>query len=170
MMNSDKHLAYQQSEFKSHTYPLLFLLFICFWTFFYNIGAIEVDSMEARNLVTAREIIANDNWLVPTMNGEIRIAKPPLPTWFAALVSLSAGGTDKMSLLRIPNALFAVLLIFFTYGLSWALSRDRTLAFMSAAILATNIVMMKVGHRATWDIFCHTFMLGALWAFIAGNA
>jgi len=128
----------------------------------------EVHYMEARNLVTAREILANDNWLVPTMNGEIRIAKPPLPTWFAALVSLSAGGTDNLSLLRIPNALSAVLLIFFTYGFCWTLSQDRTLAFMSAAILATNIVMMKVGHRATWDIFCHTFMLGALWAFMAG--
>ena len=131
-------------------------------------GVIEVDSMEARNLVTAREIVARNNWLVPTMNGELRIAKPPLPTWFAALVSLSTGGTDKMSLLRIPNALSAVLLIFFTYGFCWTLSRDRTLAFMSAAILATNIVMMKAGHRATWDIFCHTFMLGALWAFVAG--
>ena len=168
MMNSHKHLACHQGEFKSHTYPLLFLLFICFWSFFYNIAAIEVDSMEARNLVTAREILANDNWLVPTMNGEIRIAKPPLPTWIAALVSLSAGGTDKLWLLRIPNALSAVLLILFTYGFSWTLSRDRTLAFMAAAILATNIVMMKVGHRATWDIFCHTFMLGALWAFMAG--
>ena len=168
MMNSNKHLNYHQSEFNSHIYPVLFLLFICFWSFFYNMGAIEVDSMEARNLVTAREILANENWLVPTMNGEIRIAKPPLPTWFAALVSLSAGGTDKMSLLRIPNALSTVLLILFTYGLCWTLSRDRMLAFMSAAILATNIVMIKAGHRATWDIFCHTFMLGGLWAFVAG--
>jgi 4-amino-4-deoxy-L-arabinose transferase-like glycosyltransferase len=48
------------------------------------------------------------------------------------------------------------------------MSRDKTLAFMAAAILATNILMMKMGHRATWDIFCHTFMLGGLWAFMDG--
>lgn len=69
--------------------------------------------MEAGNLVTAREILQNDNWLIPTMNGEIRLAKPPLPTWFAALTSLSVGGTDKLSLLRVPGAVSAMLLVFF---------------------------------------------------------
>ena len=168
MLNYSNEQLTEWYEFKSHTWPLIFLLFICFWSFFYNSGVIEVDYMEARNLVTAREILENNNWLVPTMNGEIRIAKPPLPTWFAALASLSVGGTDNLSLLRIPNALASLLLIFFAYGLCWTLSRDRNLAFMSAAILATNFLMMRVGHRASWDIFCHTFMLGALWAFAAG--
>jgi 4-amino-4-deoxy-L-arabinose transferase-like glycosyltransferase len=155
-------------EFESHRLPLVILLFICFWSFFYNTGAIEMDLMEARNLVTAREIIDNDNWLIPTMNGEVRLAKPPLPTWFAALVSLSAGGTDDLSLLRIPNAIAATLLILFTYGLCWTMSRDRRLALMAAVILATNILMIRMGQRATWDIFCHSFMLGALWAFVDG--
>ena len=154
--------------FRSHRLPVVILIFISFWSFFYNNGAIDMDSMEARNLVTAREIIEHNNWLIPTMNGEIRLAKPPLPTWFAALVSKAAGGTDRLDLLRLPNALTATLLIFFCYGLSCTLSRDRRLAFMCAAILATNFLLMKMGQRATWDIFCHSFMLGAIWAFVDG--
>lgn len=157
-----------QQDFKSHRLPVAILLFISFWSLFYNVGVIEIDSMEARNLVAAREILQNDNWLIPTMNGEIRLAKPPLPTWLAAIVSKLAGGTDSLTLLRIPNAVSALLLILITYGFTWTLSRDRTLAFMAAAMLATNILLMRVGQRATWDIYCHSFMLGALWALVDG--
>jgi 4-amino-4-deoxy-L-arabinose transferase-like glycosyltransferase len=160
--------VYPHYEMPSHTLSVVLLLFICFWSFFYNIGVMEVDLMEARNLVTAREILDNDNWLIPTMNGEIRLAKPPLPTWFAALASLSDGRSDNLAWLRIPNAISSTLLILFCYGLCWTMSRDRTQAFMAAAILATNFLVMGVGHRATWDIFCHSFMLGALWAFMDG--
>jgi len=154
--------------FTTHRMPLAILLFISFWSFFYAIGNIEVDLMEARNLVAAREILQNDSWLIPTMNGEIRITKPPLPTWLAALVSRSVGGTDNLSLLRLPNASAALLLVLFTYGLAWTMTRDRALAFMAAAVLVTNFLVMKLGHRANWDMFCHMFMLGALWAFMWG--
>ncbi|MCB2181364.1 MAG: phospholipid carrier-dependent glycosyltransferase [Desulfobulbaceae bacterium] len=122
--------------------------------------------MEARNLVAAREIVDNNDWLIPTMNGEIRLAKPPLPTWFAALVTRAAGGTDDLSLLRIPNAISATLLVLFLYGFCWTLSKDRLMAFMAAAMLGSNILLFEVGHKASWDIFCHTFMLAALWAFL----
>ncbi|HUV22194.1 MAG TPA: glycosyltransferase family 39 protein [Gammaproteobacteria bacterium] len=168
MTSTTRPVFNQFCEFKSHRLPILILLFLCFWSFFYNTGAIEMDLMEARNLVTAREIISNDNWLVPTMNGDVRLAKPPLPTWFAALVSLTAGGTDDLTLLRIPNAIAATLLILFTYGLCWTMSHDRRWALIAAVLLATNVLMIRMGQRATWDIFCHSFMLGALWAFVDG--
>ena len=112
-----------------------------------------MDLMEARNLVTAREIIDNDNWLIPTMNGEVRLANPPLPTWFVALVSLSAGGgTDDLSLLRLPNAIAATLLILFTYGLCWTMSRDRRLALMAAVILATNGSLLCTPAWSRWSV------------------
>jgi len=167
-MPGSENRVYRQYEIHSHMLSIGLLLFICLWTFFYKIGVMEVNLMETRNLVTAREILANDNWLVPTMNGETRLAKPPLPTWFAAMAYLSGGGPENLAPLRIPNAISSTLLILFCYGLSWTMSRDRTLAFLAAAILATNFLVMGVGHRATWNIFCHSFMLGALWAFMDG--
>jgi 4-amino-4-deoxy-L-arabinose transferase-like glycosyltransferase len=168
MVDDNSHSALKILEFQTHRLPLAILLFIAFWSVFYANGNVEIDLMEARNLVAAREILQNDNWLIPTMNGEIRITKPPLPTWFAALTSQSSGGTDELSLLRLPSAIAALLLVFFTYGLAWTMTRDRALAFMAAAILASNFMVMKMGHRATWDIFCHMFMLGALWAYMLG--
>ena len=29
--------------------------------------------MESRNLITAREMVSEGNWLIPTMNGELRL-------------------------------------------------------------------------------------------------
>ena len=66
--------------------PLLLLVFCC--SFFINNGAIFADIMESRNIVTAREMVYDHNWLVPTMNGELRLEKPPLPTWIAAVVEV----------------------------------------------------------------------------------
>jgi 4-amino-4-deoxy-L-arabinose transferase-like glycosyltransferase len=168
MIGGNTQTAPSLLAFTTHRMPLAILLFISFWSFFYSIGIVEIDLMEARNLVAAREILQNDSWLIPTMNGEIRITKPPLPTWLAALVSRAVGGTDNLSLLRLPNAAAALLLVLFTYGLAWTMTRDRALAFMAAAVLATNFLVMKTGHRANWDMFCHMFMLGALWAFMWG--
>ena len=47
--------------------------------------------MEARNFVTAREMLIDNNWLMPTFNGEPRYQKPPLPTWIAAISTFIFG-------------------------------------------------------------------------------
>lgn len=75
---------------KKQHYLLLALLMLI--TFFANRAALPTDIMEARNLVTAREIVADGNWLVPTMNGEPRLEKPPLPTWVAAAIEKMCPG------------------------------------------------------------------------------
>ena len=64
--------------------------------------------MEARNFVTAREMITDGNWLLTTMNGEARYEKPPLPTWLSA-ISASLFGISAFAM-RLP-ALFMVFLL-----------------------------------------------------------
>lgn len=59
-------------------------------------AALPTDIMESRNIITAREMVSDGNWLVPTMNGELRLEKPPLPTWVA-------GGIEKV----FPDSLSA---------------------------------------------------------------
>lgn len=41
---------------------LLLLVLLAVTTFFVNNSALPTDIMEARNLVTAREIVADGNW------------------------------------------------------------------------------------------------------------
>ena len=92
------------------------LLLFCSVLFLANNELIEADIMECRNLVTAREMVENQHWLLPTMNGEPRIEKPPLPTWLAALAYfLSPSG---LALPRAISALAALLLLYYAYRLA----------------------------------------------------
>ena len=73
---------------QNHRWHLPFLLLVFCCSFFINNGAIFADIMESRNIITAREMVYDHNWLVPTMNGELRLEKPPLPTWIAAITEM----------------------------------------------------------------------------------
>jgi 4-amino-4-deoxy-L-arabinose transferase-like glycosyltransferase len=138
------------------------LALICYLTLFTHNELLSPSLMEARNFISAREIVESGNWLIPTLNGEPRIAKPPLPTWLTAL-SARMGGLDNLNALRLPAALAATLMVLFCYGLGRTLTTPRT-AFLAAAVLATCQLFIRMGRRGSWDIFCHSFMLGGIWA------
>ena len=118
--------------------------------------------MEARNLTTAREMLQKNNWLEPTMNGDLRLEKPPLPTWMTA-VTMRLAGEDNLSLLRLPAALAAMLLVFFLFKLTTELTDDRLLPFLAAGTSATSFYIFFLARDISWDIFCHSFMIGAIW-------
>ena len=138
----------------------LFILIVCWFAFFVNNGSVYEDIMESRNLVTAHEMIEYDNWLVPTMNGELRLEKPPLPTWVAAGIEYLQ--PDNISLQRAAAGIMATLMAFFLYFFASALSGNRLLGLLSALVLATSFNVIMAGRVATWDIYCHSFMLGAI--------
>jgi 4-amino-4-deoxy-L-arabinose transferase-like glycosyltransferase len=140
----------------------LTLLVITLITFLVNNGAIEANIMEARNLTTAREMLEKNNWLEPTMNGELRLEKPPLPTWITA-GTMYLFGDDNLSLLRLPAALAALLLIFFIFKLTSELTDDELIPFLAAGTAATSFYIFFLARDISWDIFCHSFMTGAIW-------
>ena len=91
------------------TEPVLIFL-LCLVTFFMHNGVLQPDIMESRNIITAREMVADGSWLEPTMNAEPRLEKPPLPTWLVAVTLLT--GTDSLPLQRGMAAAAATLLVF----------------------------------------------------------
>ena len=111
-------------------------------------------------------MIEYDNWLVPTMNGELRLEKPPLPTWVAAGIEYLQ--PDNISLQRAAAGIMATLMAFFLYFFASALSGNRLLGLLSALVLATSFNVIMAGRVATWDIYCHSFMLGAIFFFYKG--
>lgn len=145
------------------------LLLLTGFTFVVNSGALEANIMEARNLTTAREMLEKRNWFSPTMNGELRLEKPPLPTW-AAAAAMMAFGQERLALLRLPAALAAVLLIFFLLKLTQELTDDETTPFLAAGTAATSFYVFVMARDISWDIFCHAFMLGAIWQIHRGLA
>lgn len=139
--------------------PLLLLVFCC--SFFINNGAIFADIMESRNIITAREMVYDHNWLVPTMNGELRLEKPPLPTWIAAITEMIS--PDNLPLQRAMAGFAAVMLVLFFYKFATKLTGNRTYALVSSLVLCTSYNIILMGRTATWDIYCHAFMMGAIY-------
>ena len=100
------------------------LLLTCIAIFFVNLDAIYVNIMEARNFITAREMLHDGNWILTTLNGEARYQKPPLPTWLTAL-SGAIFGLKNLVALRLPAALISLLLVFSLYKLSFKLNQNK---------------------------------------------
>ncbi len=147
-------------DYKKLLLPALLLLMLC--TFAVHNGVLPANIMEARNLTTAREMVTEHNWMHPTLNGVLRLEKPPLPTWITATAMLLFG-QDNLSLLRIPSALAAMLLIFFLFRLTRELTTDTMLPWLAAGTATTSFYLFFLARDISWDIFCHSFMLGAIW-------
>ncbi|MGI6222385.1 MAG: ArnT family glycosyltransferase [Prevotella sp.] len=143
-----------------------FILAICLITFFVNLGALPTDIMESRNIITAREIVSDGCWLVPTMNGELRLAKPPLPTWVGGVVELIC--PRSLAAQRIPAAFMASLWTLFTLLIAKRLTRRNDFAIVTTVVFLTLYNVILMGRSATWDIYCHSFMMGAIYFLIKG--
>lgn len=119
------------------------------------------DLMEVRNLVTAREMVYDHHVMVPTMNGEIRLEKPPLPTWIAAMVEYIS--PDNINMQRGVAALMAMLWTMWLYMFVYRITQRRKTAIYTILLFATCYPVILHARTATWDVFCHAFMMGAIY-------
>lgn len=126
------------------------------------ISTIEVSIMEARNFITAREMITDGNWLLTTMNGEPRYEKPPLPTWLTAFSAL-AFGSKKLLALRAPALLLVMVIGVFVYLISNKILKNRQHSLTNALIAITSFYTFGIIIEAPWDIFAHGFMIVAIY-------
>ncbi|WP_291598967.1 glycosyltransferase family 39 protein [Bacteroides sp.] len=139
----------------------LIIAVVCLFAFFINNQIIPADLMESRNLATAQEMVRTGNYLIPTMNGELRLEKPPLPTWIAAGVEHIAPG--NLIVQRYASGVMASLMVVFLYLIVLKLTRHRKTALFSGLVLATCFNIVLMGRTASWDIYCHSFMLVAIY-------
>src|SRR6187551_2244696 len=62
---------------------------------------------EVRIAETAREMLASGDYVVPHLNGELRLQKPPLPYWTTAASYTLLGVNERAA--RIPSIIFSAL-------------------------------------------------------------
>lgn len=133
--------------------------FVCLAAFFVNNRVITPDIMESRNIITAREMVYEGHWLVPTMNGGVRLEKPPLPTWLTAVAEILS--PDNLALQRGMAGLAALLLVFYF----WKFARHvlHLEPLIPTLLLCTCYNVILMGRTASWDIYCHAFMMGGIY-------
>jgi 4-amino-4-deoxy-L-arabinose transferase-like glycosyltransferase len=148
---------------KYDVFLILIILFVCI--FLYS-DRVPVDYMEPRNYIAAKEILENGSWLLPTMEGKLRIAKPPLPTWFTSVAMMCAGTDTNLIVNRIPAGISAALLALFTFLIAKRVSGSWWFATTSLLVLVTSYLFMLAARRNEWDIYAHMAMAAAIWALI----
>ena len=132
---------------------------------FAHLGLLYVDIMEARNFVTAREMVDDGNWIFTTMNEVPRYEKPPLPTWLSAWMG-NLFGLNNVWALRFPASLSCFLLMIYLYKIVHFITKNQKLAAISCFILITNFLVIYVGRRANWDIYSYSFMVIGIYYFL----
>ncbi|MGE8153484.1 ArnT family glycosyltransferase [Pseudomonas vancouverensis] len=136
--------------------------------FFWGLGSIPFLSVnEARRAVAVREMHEAGSWLLPYMNGDLYLSKPPFFYW-AGLVSTAVIGSLSEWSVRLPSALAASLccLLLYGYGVRQA---GRQVALFAVVFLAANGGFSLFARRSEIEMLLTLLCFGALlaaWQFI----
>jgi len=132
----------------------------------WNLGGPPVtDLMEVRNLVTAREMVDTGRWLIPTMNGALRVEKPPLPTWVAAAAGI-AGDFRNLWAMRAPTVLMGILGALAVAVYTRRLGASPVAALAAGLVLVSMFLYARHARQATWDVPTHAFAMAGIAAFV----
>src|SRR5258706_141792 len=124
--------------------------------------------MENLNIATALELRRDhpDNWLIPMLEGEPRIKKPPLTAWITAAAIRSQTVADLSSLepavrraaadrlaweVRWPSLLAACLMLIAVYELGRVIA-DPATGLVAALIAGTTVIFLKFSRSAMIDV------------------
>ncbi len=116
----------------------------------------------------AREMIADGQWAVPHVNGEVTTDKPPLFFWLIALFSLPFGKVLSLTA-RLPSVLASVGTVWLTMRLGRRLAGD-TAGALSGIVLMTTYLFWDKARTAQIDALLCFLVLVALSAFEAFRA
>lgn len=127
-----------------------------------NLNVLEVSIMEARNFISAREMLTEGNWILTTLNGVARYQKPPLPTWITAFFGYVFGQANVWAL-RLPGVFMIALLGMGVYMLSRKLTLSISHSLYNGLIAITSAYIVLIIFEAPWDIYAITFMLWSIY-------
>jgi 4-amino-4-deoxy-L-arabinose transferase-like glycosyltransferase len=115
-------------------------------------------------LRTPMEMIEDDHWLVPFLDGAPRIRKPPLLYW-AGRASYEIFGISLASA-RLVSVLFAALLIVSTAGIARRLSGKSETGLIAGGILLGCLGMASEARRLMLDVPVSALSAAAFWSLL----
>jgi 4-amino-4-deoxy-L-arabinose transferase-like glycosyltransferase len=124
-------------------------------------------TQEARVMETAREMLdaPAQQWLIPHLNGHLRLRKPPLNYWLTAISFQIFGVNPGPG--RIPTALGGWLMIAVTYLAGKRFFGQRTGLFAAAALLG-SYMFFRYTRLAETDALSALGVTVAMWALWRG--
>lgn len=127
------------------------------------LSARTLDNHECFVSIAAREMLKSGDWVIPTLNGQLRINKTPLCYWLVASLAKITGKVDEFTA-RFPNAIFAFLsaaaiLYFVNQWLSFRI------AVVSTGVWVTSLSYIRYSHSARPEMALTFFVMLCLLSF-----
>jgi len=125
------------------------------------VGGRPLTMHEAIVPQSAREMLADGDWIIPKGGGRPWLERPPLPQWITAAVAWAAGRADREWVVRLPPALMGTgaALVVAWMAAGWF---GRTVGLLSGFVLATMFEFTSYAWLAEPDIFLCTLVVLAL--------
>ncbi|HET6277981.1 MAG TPA: glycosyltransferase family 39 protein, partial [Candidatus Polarisedimenticolia bacterium] len=137
--------------------PLLIGLYLA------GLGSVPlIDPDEGRYAEIPREMLADQDFVTPHLNGVAFLEKPPLYFWLES-VSIFAFGLNETAF-RLCSALFGLAGLAVAYILARSMS-DRRSAWQATLILATSPLYIILAHLNTIDMTLSFFLTACLACF-----
>ncbi len=150
----------------SRNRDLLILAGICFFCFFFRLGAVSLfDFNEGLYVEAAREIYLSGDFVTPRFNGHVFFDKPPLALWETA-VSFHIFGVNEFAA-RLPVAIAATLLVLLTWWFGARFFSPRA-GLLAGAILALSPLYFGTARQMTMDIHQSLWFGAAMICFFLG--
>ncbi len=130
---------------------LIFLFFIFLGFRLLTLGMYPLmDKTESRYAEISREMVTQNSWITPLLDGKPFWAKPPLSMW-AVNVSYKIFGINEFGA-RFPSFVFCLFVLFFTYFLTYKITnKNKIIAFISSFILLTTTIFFVVSGGVMTD-------------------
>jgi 4-amino-4-deoxy-L-arabinose transferase-like glycosyltransferase len=120
-------------------------------------------SSEERCYAVVGEMVRSGDWLLPRLDGALRLQKPPLFYWAGAVAAKLAGGPSLWSL-RSVSAVTALALAACVFAVGRSLGDFRT-GLLSAAVLGASALFYIRGRVGDAEMLLSLLVFAALAAF-----
>ncbi len=153
----------ERSISKSWLFLLAVLPLYLTWTFDHSLW----NPDETRDAGIAAEMFRGGDYIVPKLNGEPFLEKPPLYYWTSAVI-YKLSGRVTAGTTRLPAALYGILGVLFTFLIGKRLFNERV-GLIGASLLATSFQYFRMSHFAMMDIPLAALVTGALFFHLKGS-
>ena len=145
---------------KAYSTLLLITSVLAALILFWGLGSIDLMSLnEGRRALAIKEMVSSGDWLLPHLNGELYLTKPPLLYWASSAFAL-LGGVNEWTL-RLPSAIAAAATLCMVYRYTFK-QAGRWPALFSIQLLMANFGFAMLGRRAEIEMLLTSLCVGAV--------
>lgn len=138
------------------------LIALVLGVYFFRAADVPLRGEETRWALVAQEMVHSGDWIVPRLQDEAFLNRPPLHCWLIAATGLMLGDWGILTL-RLPSLLATLLTTLLIYGYA-RLSLSRLGALAAAAGFATMAELLQICRLAETDALFILLVSGSLFA------